>query len=167
MITPSSLSSLRAAVSATVLTEDPNPDELKIQIEGALPIAGLFVLVLSGALFLLWLSMRKQFTKIDPSLPAGRDTRNRPSTVSSPRTPSRRATTRRTTRPTGSRMLRLALTPRWLVALLVLRPLRRGGRRPRSLAMGPHAVDPRGGAGRGVPADPGAERVRRGRRLRR
>lgn len=73
MITPAVIALATVASAASVLTEDPNPDELKIQIEGALPIAGLFVLVLSGALFLLWLSMRKQFTKIDPSLPAGRD----------------------------------------------------------------------------------------------
>lgn len=64
------------SMAAVVLTEDP-PDPQKQQelISGALPIAGLFILVLAIAILLLWLSMRRQMTKIDSSLPAGADDR--------------------------------------------------------------------------------------------
>lgn len=59
-----------------VLTEEPIDVEKQQQlISGALPIAGLFILVLGIALFLLWRSMRKQIGKIDQSLPAGPDDR--------------------------------------------------------------------------------------------
>ena len=60
----------------TLLAEDP-PDVQKQQelISSALPIAGLFILMLGIALFLLWRSMRRQMGKIDASLPAGPDDR--------------------------------------------------------------------------------------------
>ena len=60
----------------TILAEEPIDVEKQQQlISGALPIAGLFVLVLGIALFLLWRSMRKQIGRIDSSLPAGADDR--------------------------------------------------------------------------------------------
>jgi hypothetical protein len=68
MITPALLSR-----SASVLTEDLDPDTRKTLIDNALPIAGLFVVVLGVALFLLWRSMSRQIKKIDPAIPAGRD----------------------------------------------------------------------------------------------
>lgn len=59
-----------------LLSEDPPDVEQQQQlISGALPIAGLFILVLGIALFLLWRSMRKQIGRIDESLPSGRDDR--------------------------------------------------------------------------------------------
>lgn len=60
---------------ATLASETVNPDEQRQLISGALPIAGLFVLVLGLALFFLWRSMTKQMRKIDTSLPEGRDDR--------------------------------------------------------------------------------------------
>ncbi len=63
------------AVHAAVLTETADPDEQKTLIDNALPIAGLFVLVLLIAVFFLWRSMNKQIKRIDPSLPEGRDDR--------------------------------------------------------------------------------------------
>jgi hypothetical protein len=68
MITPALLSR-----SASILTEDLDPDTRKTLIDNALPIAGLFVVVLGVALFLLWRSMSRQIKKIDPAIPAGRD----------------------------------------------------------------------------------------------
>ena len=62
-------------LAGLVLAEEPNPDELKVQVDNALPIAGLFVLLLLIAVFFLWRSMSKQMKKIDPNLPAGRDDR--------------------------------------------------------------------------------------------
>lgn len=64
------------SIAAAVWSEDP-PDPQKQQelISGALPIAGLFILVLAIAILLLWLSMRKQMTKIDSNLPEGADDR--------------------------------------------------------------------------------------------
>lgn len=47
--------------------------ELQKVIDGAGPIAGLFVLVLLIAVFLLWWSMNRQLKKIDPKLKLGRD----------------------------------------------------------------------------------------------
>lgn len=61
------------AVLATVLAETTDPDEQKELISSALPIAGLFVLVLLVAVFFLWRSMNRQMGKIDPSLPEGPD----------------------------------------------------------------------------------------------
>jgi hypothetical protein len=61
----------------TFLADEADPDQMKIQIEDALPIAGLFVLLLLVAMFFLWRSMRKQFAKIDPSLPMGPADRER------------------------------------------------------------------------------------------
>lgn len=57
-----------AATSGAPHVEDGERD-VSVLIDNALPIAGLFVLVLLGAVFLLWLSMRRQLRKIDPSLP--------------------------------------------------------------------------------------------------
>ncbi len=64
----------QALVSAAVVAEDIDPDSRESLIDNALPIAGLFVLVLLVAMFFLWRSMSKQMKKIDPSLPgrAGR-----------------------------------------------------------------------------------------------
>ena len=45
-----------------------NPD-LSTVIDGAGPIAGLFVLLVAIALFFLMRSMNKQLKKVDPSLP--------------------------------------------------------------------------------------------------
>lgn len=60
----------------TLLSEDPPDVEQQQQlISGALPIAGLFILLLGIALFVLWRSMRKQIGRIDASLPAGADDR--------------------------------------------------------------------------------------------
>ncbi len=64
------------SIAATVWTEDPmDPQEQQNLISGALPIAGVFIAVLAIAIVLLWLSMRRQMTKIDASLPAGADDR--------------------------------------------------------------------------------------------
>jgi hypothetical protein len=61
--------------AATVWAETTDPDEQRSLITSALPIAGLFVLVLLVAVFFLWRSMTKQMRKIDPNLPEGRDDR--------------------------------------------------------------------------------------------
>lgn len=45
-------------------------DGMKTLIDNALPIAGLFVVVLGIALFLLWKSMNRQLKKVDANLPA-------------------------------------------------------------------------------------------------
>ena len=52
-----------------------NPDDQQQLISGALPIAGLFVLVLGIAIFILWRSLTKQLKKIDKDLPQGEDDR--------------------------------------------------------------------------------------------
>jgi len=64
-----------AVTRSAVLAEDFDPDQRESLIDNALPVAGLFVLVLLFAVFLLWRSMTKQMKKIDPSLPQGRDDR--------------------------------------------------------------------------------------------
>ena len=63
----------QALATAAVVAEDIDPDSRESLIDGALPIAGLFVLVLLVAMFFLWRSMSKQMKKIDPSLPDGPD----------------------------------------------------------------------------------------------
>jgi hypothetical protein len=65
----------QALAAASVVGEDIDPDSRESLIDGALPIAGLFVLVLLIAMFFLWRSMSKQMKKIDPSLPDGPDDR--------------------------------------------------------------------------------------------
>lgn len=60
---------------ATVLAETLDQDDRKTLIDNALPIAGLFVLVLGIAMFFLWKSLNKQMKRIDPDLPAGPDGR--------------------------------------------------------------------------------------------
>lgn len=62
-----------ALASVLAADEVPNPDEQQKLISGALPIAGLFVVVLGIALFVLWKSMNKQMRKIDSALPEGAD----------------------------------------------------------------------------------------------
>jgi flagellar biosynthesis/type III secretory pathway M-ring protein FliF/YscJ len=60
--------------AALVRADEPvNPEQQQALISGALPIAGIFVLALLIALFVLWKSMNRQMRKIDSSLPAGRD----------------------------------------------------------------------------------------------
>jgi hypothetical protein len=46
--------------------------DLSTIIDGAGPIAGLFVLLVAIALVLLWLNMNRQMKRIDPDLPRGR-----------------------------------------------------------------------------------------------
>ena len=50
---------------------EPDQPDLSAVIDGAGPIAGLFVILLGVALFLLWRSMNRQLRKIDPELPEG------------------------------------------------------------------------------------------------
>lgn len=69
------ISVAQALATAAVVAEDIDPDSRESLIDGALPIAGLFVLVLLVAMFFLWRSMSKQMKKIDPSLPDGPDDR--------------------------------------------------------------------------------------------
>lgn len=53
---------------------DPDPNsELSKLIDGAGPIAGLFVLALGIALVLLWFSLNRQMKRINPDLPKGSD----------------------------------------------------------------------------------------------
>jgi len=59
--------SLISIVAAEDLTR------LEQVIDKAGPIAGLFVLVLGIALFLLFRSMSKQLKKVNPELPMGKD----------------------------------------------------------------------------------------------
>ena len=61
---------------ALVLADDPQ-DVMSNLIDDAGPVAGLFVLVLGIAVFLLWRSMAKQLKRIDPGLPQGVDDRER------------------------------------------------------------------------------------------
>lgn len=63
------------AVAVRVPAETTDPDTQTTLINNALPIAGLFVLLLLIAIYFLWRSMSKQIKKIDPSLPMGRDDR--------------------------------------------------------------------------------------------
>jgi hypothetical protein len=63
------------AARAAVLADTLDQDDRKTLIDNALPIAGLFVLLLGVAMYFLWRSMNKQMKKIDPTLPAGRDDR--------------------------------------------------------------------------------------------
>ena len=60
---------------AAVLTEQIDEDTRATLINNALPIAGLFVLLLLIAMYFLWRSMRKQMGKISPDLPPGIDDR--------------------------------------------------------------------------------------------
>ncbi|MCH9676500.1 MAG: hypothetical protein WBH16_04015 [Candidatus Nanopelagicales bacterium] len=46
-----------------------NEPDLSTIIDGAGPIAGLFVLLVGIALVLLWLNMNRQMKRIDPNLP--------------------------------------------------------------------------------------------------
>ena len=50
-------------------------EDLSSVIDGAGPLAGLFVILLAVAVFIIWKSMNRQFKRIDPSLPMGRDDR--------------------------------------------------------------------------------------------
>lgn len=50
---------------------EPDQPDLSAVIDGAGPIAGLFVILLGVALFFLWRSMNRQLRKIDPDLPDG------------------------------------------------------------------------------------------------
>ncbi len=56
-----------------VIAETTDPVKQQQLISGALPIAGLFVLVLGIALFFLWRSLNKQIGRIDADLPSGPD----------------------------------------------------------------------------------------------
>jgi hypothetical protein len=46
--------------------------DLQTIIDGAGPIAGLFVLLVGIALVLLWLNMNRQMKRINPELPKGK-----------------------------------------------------------------------------------------------
>lgn len=59
--------------SSGVIRLEEGERDVSVLVDNALPIAGLFVAVLLGAVFLLWLSMRRQLKKINPDLPKGRD----------------------------------------------------------------------------------------------
>jgi hypothetical protein len=48
-------------------------EDLSSVIDGAGPLAGLFVILLAVAVFIIWKSMNRQFKRIDPSLPMGPD----------------------------------------------------------------------------------------------
>lgn len=50
-----------------------NEPDLQTIIDGAGPIAGLFVLLVGIAVVLLWLNMNRQMKKIDPDLPQGKN----------------------------------------------------------------------------------------------
>ncbi len=58
-------------IATLVRLADGQDDEMSRLIDDAGPVAGLFVLLLGVAIFLLWRSMRKQLKRIDPALPAG------------------------------------------------------------------------------------------------
>ena len=64
-----------ALVLASVGAEQSDDDARTTLINNALPIAGLFVLLLLIAMYFLWRSMSKQMKRIDPTLPAGVDDR--------------------------------------------------------------------------------------------
>ena len=48
-------------------------DQMKTVIDQAGPIALLFVLILGGAVYIIWRSLKKQMNRIDPNLPKGKD----------------------------------------------------------------------------------------------
>ena len=52
-------------------------DDLNSVIDGAGPIAGLFILLLGIAIVIIWKSMNRQMKKINPDLPPGRSDRLR------------------------------------------------------------------------------------------
>jgi hypothetical protein len=52
-------------------------DDLNSVIDGAGPIAGLFIFLLGIAIFIIWKSMNRQLKKIDSDLPPGRADRLR------------------------------------------------------------------------------------------
>jgi hypothetical protein len=52
-----------------------NETDIQSIIDGAGPIAGLFVLLVGIAVVLIWLSMNRQMKKINPELPAGKNER--------------------------------------------------------------------------------------------
>jgi hypothetical protein len=54
------------------MEEDRNLSQL---IDGAGPITGLVVLLVAGAMVLLWLSMNRQLKKVNPALPDGPEDR--------------------------------------------------------------------------------------------
>ena len=58
-----------------MVTVEMASDDLNSLIEGAGPMAGLFMLLLAGAVVVIWKSMNRQMKRIDPSLPMGRDDR--------------------------------------------------------------------------------------------
>jgi hypothetical protein len=51
--------------------------DLSSVIDGAGPIAGLFVLLLAVSVFVIWKSMNRQIKRINPDLPLGEDDRLR------------------------------------------------------------------------------------------
>ncbi|MEI6361146.1 MAG: hypothetical protein WCP95_03345 [Actinomycetes bacterium] len=57
--------------AVVVLAADDQRSQMAKLIDDAGPIAGLFVVVLGVALFLLWRSMSKQIKRISPDLPSG------------------------------------------------------------------------------------------------
>jgi hypothetical protein len=52
-----------------------NQTDFQSIIDGAGPIAGLFVLLVGIAVLVIWLSMNRQIKKINPELPAGKNER--------------------------------------------------------------------------------------------
>ena len=52
-------------------------DDLNSVIDGAGPIAGLFILLLGIEIVIIWKSMNRQMKKINPDLPPGRSDRLR------------------------------------------------------------------------------------------
>ena len=52
-------------------------DDLNSVIDGAGPIAGLFILLLGIAIVIIWKSMNRQMKKFNPDLPPGRSDRLR------------------------------------------------------------------------------------------
>ena len=58
-----------------MMTVEMAGEDLSSVIDGAGPLAGLFMLLLAGAVVVIWKSMNRQFKRIDPSLPMGRDDR--------------------------------------------------------------------------------------------
>ena len=65
------LASGAAWASVALDANEDKQNEIAKLIDDAGPIAGLFVLVLGIALFLLWRSMSKQLKRIDPGLAEG------------------------------------------------------------------------------------------------
>ena len=58
-----------------MMTVEMAGEDLSSVIDGAGPLAGLFMLLLAGAVVVIWKSMNRQMKRIDPSLPMGRDDR--------------------------------------------------------------------------------------------